>query len=148
MQKELIQQEEKYANIIYQLQNDRMRLRGKDITDKLGKLKKSNGALNEYTKLQKDQQQMKIKLSRDEENTLVKAVENVEHLKTNAKMLMANIKVIDLQKKREDMVKAEQVDMMSQSSALKRIQKMKKGNIHEEKSDCSKTNMNINYMII
>lgn len=51
----MIQQEEKYANIIYQLQNDRMRLRGKDITEKLGKLKKSNGALNEYTKLQKDQ---------------------------------------------------------------------------------------------
>lgn len=50
---------------------------------------------------------MKMKLSRDEENTLVKAVENVEHLKTNAKMLMANIKVIDLQKKREEMVKAE-----------------------------------------
>jgi len=45
---------------------------------------------------------MKLKLSRDEENTLVKAVENVEHLKSNAKMLMANIKVIDLKKKRED----------------------------------------------
>jgi len=84
-----------------------MRLRGKDISEKLGKLKKSNGALNEYTKLHKDQQQMKMKLSRDEENTLVKAVENVEHLKTNAKMLMANIKVIDLQKKREEMAKAE-----------------------------------------
>jgi len=64
---------------------------------------------------------MKMKLSRDEESTLVKAVENVEHLKTNAKMLMANIKVIDLQKKREEMAKAEQVDMISQSSALKRI---------------------------
>jgi len=46
---------------------------------------------------------MKIKLSRDEENTLVKAVENIENLKTNAKLLMANIKVIDLKKKREDM---------------------------------------------
>lgn len=148
MQKVLIQQEENYAYIIYQLQNDRMRLRGKDISEKLGKLKKSNGALNEYTKLHKDQQQMKMKLSRDEESTLVKAVENVEHLKTNAKMLMANIKVIDLQKKREEMAKAEQVDMISQSSALKRIQKMKKGNFTQEKSDCAKTNMNINYMII
>ena len=56
MQKVLIQQEENYSNIIYQLQNDRMRLRGKDISEKLGRLQKSNGALNEYTKLQKDQQ--------------------------------------------------------------------------------------------
>lgn len=84
-----------------------MRLRGKDISEKLGKLQKSKGALNEYTKLQKDQQSMKMKLSREEENTLIKAVENVEHLKTSAKMLMANIKVIDLQKKREEMAKAE-----------------------------------------
>ena len=77
--------------------------------------------MNEYTKLQKDQQSMKMKLSRDEENTLVKAVENVEHLKSSAKMLMANIKVIDLQKKREEMAKAEQIDLISQNSALKRI---------------------------
>jgi len=39
---------------------------------------------------------MKMKLSRDEEKTLVKAVEGVESLKTNAKILMANIKVVDL----------------------------------------------------
>lgn len=103
MQKVLIQQEETYTNIIYQLQTDRLRLRGKDITTKLGKLQKTDGALNEYIRLQKDKQQMKIKLSRDEENTLVKAVENIENLKTNAKLLMANIKVIDLKKKREEM---------------------------------------------
>lgn len=89
-----------------------------------------------------------MKLSRDEENTLVKAVENVEHLKSSAKMLMANIKVIDLQKKREEMAKAEQIDLISQNSALKRIQKLKNGNFTQEKSDCAKTNMNINYMII
>jgi len=34
---------------------------------------------------------------------LVKAVENIENLKTNAKLMMANIKVIDLKKKREEM---------------------------------------------
>ena len=72
---------------------------------------------------------MKMKLSRDEENTLVKAVENVEHLKSSAKMLMANIKVIDLQKKREEIAKAEQIDLISQNSALKRIQKLKNGNL-------------------
>lgn len=79
-----------------------MRLRGKEISQKLGKIQKSKGALNEFSKLQKDKQSMKLKLSRDEENTLVRAVENVEHLKTNAKMLMANIKVVDLNKKRAD----------------------------------------------
>ena len=54
MQKVLIQQEESYTNIIYQLQADRLRLRGRDITQKLGKLQKTDGALNEYIKLQKD----------------------------------------------------------------------------------------------
>jgi hypothetical protein len=91
---------------------------------------------------------MKLKLSREEENTLVKAVENIEHLKSNAKMLMANIKVIDLKKKREEANKSEADDLISEKSALKRIQKLKKGNIAKEKSDCAKTNMNINYMII
>jgi len=51
MQKVLIQQEETYTNIIYQLQTDRLRLRGKDITSKLGKLQKTDGALNEYIRL-------------------------------------------------------------------------------------------------
>ena len=73
-----------------------MRLRGKDISDKLGQLQKSNGALNEYTKIQKDKQVMKMKLSRDEEKTLVKAVDTVGSLKTNAKIMMAKIKVVDL----------------------------------------------------
>lgn len=90
-----------------------MRLRGKDISDKLGKLQKSKGALNEFTKLQKDKQSMKMKLSRDEENTLVKAVESVGDLKNNAKMLMANIKVIDLDKKRKDMARAREEEVMS-----------------------------------
>ena len=148
MQKVLIQQEETYTNIIYQLQTDRLRLRGKDITSKLGKLQKTDGALNEYIRLQKDKQQMKMKLSRDEQNTLVKAVENIENLKTNAKLMMANIKVIDLKKKREEMAQSEMDERNQHHSALKKIQKMKKGELETEKSDCIKTNMNINYMII
>ena len=51
MQKQLIQQEDSYTNIIYQLQMDRMRLRGNEISQKLGEIQKKNGALNQYTKL-------------------------------------------------------------------------------------------------
>lgn len=91
---------------------------------------------------------MKIKLSRDEENTLVKAVENIENLKTNAKLLMANIKVVDLKKKREEMAQSEMDERNQQHYVLKKIQKLKKGELETEKSDCIKTNMNINYMII
>ena len=46
VQKHLQAQEENYSNIIYQLQHDRMRLRGKDVTEKLNRLQKSDGALN------------------------------------------------------------------------------------------------------
>jgi len=40
-----------------------------------------------------------MRLSLDEENTIVKAVENIESLKSNSKLLMAKVKVIDLKKK-------------------------------------------------
>jgi hypothetical protein len=46
VQKHLQVQEENYSNIIYQLQHDRMRLRGKEVTEKLNRLQKSDGALN------------------------------------------------------------------------------------------------------
>jgi len=46
------------------------------------------------------------------------------------------------------MAEAQNQDIASKQYALKRIQKLKHGSVSIEKSDCAKTNMNINYMII
>lgn len=45
---------------------------------------------------------MNIKLTRDDQTQLVKAIENVESLKTSVKMQMASVKVVDLAQKKED----------------------------------------------
>lgn len=50
VQKVLQAQEENFSNVIFQLQYDRMRLRGKEVSEKLNKMQKSDGALNRYIK--------------------------------------------------------------------------------------------------
>ena len=70
-------------------------------------------------------------------------------LKTNAKLQMASIKVVNLQKKKEDILKAQQEEKMNRHFVSKRIQKQKLGaDSLQLKSECAKTNMNINYMIM
>lgn len=70
-------------------------------------------------------------------------------LKTNAKLQMASIKVVNLQKKKEDILKAQQEEKMNRHFVSKRIQKQKLGaDSLQLKSECVKTNMNINYMIM
>ena len=44
---------------------------------------------------------MKLKLSRDEEDQLMKAVKTVDELKSRTRLLMAGIKVTDLKKEQE-----------------------------------------------
>ena len=83
-----------------------MRLKGKDISLRLNKLQKQEGALNEYIKSQNEKQSMNIRMTRENQNTLVKAVENVEGLRQNIKLQMACVKVVDLKKKHEDQQQA------------------------------------------
>ena len=66
-QKLLYMQEENYQNIIYQLQLDRMKLRGHKVTEKLNNLQKSNGALNQYIKKESERKTLNLKLSRDDQ---------------------------------------------------------------------------------
>ena len=43
-----------------------MKLRGHKVTEKLNKLQKSNGALNQYIKKDSERRNMNLKLSRDD----------------------------------------------------------------------------------
>lgn len=63
-----------------------MKLRGQRITEKLNKMQRSDGALNQFIKNQADKKAMNIRLTRDDQTQLVKAIENVESLKTNVKL--------------------------------------------------------------
>ena len=103
--------EENYLEIIDQLQHDRMRLRGQRITQKVNKLKKSDGALNEFIKKQNQKKDLTLKLTREDQNQLEKAIENVDGLRSKVKLQMANIKVVNLKQRQEDMAKAQQEEL-------------------------------------
>jgi hypothetical protein len=70
---------------------------------------------------------MNLKLSRDDQNQLTKAVENVESLKTNVKLQMACVKVVDLKKKQDMFLRASEAEKQAaedaKHSAFKRNQK-------------------------
>ena len=96
---------------------------------------------------------MNLRLSREDQNQLTKAVENVENLRANVKMQMACVKVVDLRKKQDMYLKASEAekkaDEDAEHSAFKRNQKTELPlDDSQFKSDCVRTNMNINYMII
>lgn len=106
MQKLLYMQEENYQNIIHQLQLDRMKLKGRKISEKLNQMKKADGGLSEYIKRHAEQKDINLKISREDQNQLVKAIENVDDLRTKVKLQLASVKVVDLQKKKEDQLQA------------------------------------------
>lgn len=81
VQKSLQIQEENYIDIIYKLQHDRLTLRGKNITERLNKLQKREGGLNAFIKDHTEKNEMKVKMSRENENMLSKAAENVDSLR-------------------------------------------------------------------
>lgn len=120
------------------------------MTNRLNKMQRSSGAFNEYTKKQKEGNCTIARISREEENQLMTAMKHVDQLKTSAKLQMAGVKVIDLKKKREELQQAQEEEKNARESALKRVQRLAgKPDANElGKSDCAKTNMNINYAIM
>jgi hypothetical protein len=84
-----------------------MKLRGQKVTEKLNKLQKTNGPLNQYIKKEGERRTMNLKLSRDDQTQLVKAIEKVDTLKTNVKLQMAGVKIVDLRKKKEDIARTQ-----------------------------------------
>ena len=145
-------QEENYSDIIYKLEHDRMRLRGKDITERLTKMQKQGGALNDFIRANNEKASMNIRLTREKQSQLTKAVENVEGLRQNIKVQMACVKVVDLKKKHQDFLKAaeseKKAEVASKVSAFKRNLKAEGVTDSEFKPDCVKTNANINYLIM
>jgi len=126
-----------------------MKLRGQRITEKLNKMQRSDGALNQFIKNQAEKKAMNIRLTRDDQTPLVKAIENVESLKTNVKMQMASVKVVDLAQKKENFLRAQAEERAARKqSAFKRNQAKALVDPSLDKPDCVRTNMNINYMII
>lgn len=117
VQKTLQIQEDNYADIIYKLQHDRLALRGRNITERLNKMSKQDTGLNAFIKEHNEKNEMKVKLSRESENLLTKAVENVDSLRQNVKMQMAQVKVISLKQKQEFMLRAQQLERQAEKEA-------------------------------
>jgi len=69
-------------------------------------MKKADGGLSEYIKRHAEQKDINLKISREDQNQLVKAIENVDDLRTKVKLQLASVKVVDLQKKKEDQLQA------------------------------------------
>jgi hypothetical protein len=63
-----------------------MKLRGQKVTEKLNRLKRSDGALNEFIKNQKQKKEINLKLTREDQNQLEKAIENVDGLRSKVKL--------------------------------------------------------------
>lgn len=124
------------------------------MTEKLNKLQRSGGAFNAYCKQQKEAASTIAGVSKDEERSMAAAIRKIDQLKSSAKLQMAGVRVVDLQKKRQEMQQAEEDERSGRDSALRRVQRQSRvteNMIAAEavgKSDCAKTNMNINYAIM
>ena len=76
-------------------------LRGEKLLERLNKLEKSGGSMNEYIIQQRERREVVKRLSKDDQGKLENALENVTFLKSKMKKEMALIKVIDLTKREE-----------------------------------------------
>ena len=102
-----------------------MRLRGKDISERLNKMRRTDGALNQFIKNNSEQTVMNMKLTREKQNQLSKAVETVDNLRLKVKQQMASVKIVDLKKQKEEMEQAQlqhqKAQQEAKTSALKRM---------------------------
>lgn len=90
--------EDVYTNTINELQQDRMRLKGKDLMTRLNRLHKDGGAFDQLTNMFKedinrnvdeDDDNMTIKLNRKQQLIMEDAVTSAETLKFRVKKQMA-----------------------------------------------------------
>ena len=64
-------------------------------------LKKQNGAFNELTQRLKEKERIRLCLTKSEKNKIMKAAETVGQLKAKACLMMASVKITDLNKQQE-----------------------------------------------
>jgi len=86
-----------------------MLLKGQKMLERLHKLERENGPMNKFISLQREKKEIAGKLSKDEQNKLESALDNVMYLKSKMKKEMALMKVIDITNKEKDTNKKEYV---------------------------------------
>jgi len=82
--------------IINELQYDRLKLKAKDMTQRVNKLSNEGSA---FSSLLKSFNQVEIRLNQDESNLVQGAIKEVSKLKHGMKKRMACARVVDLSKK-------------------------------------------------
>ena len=120
-----------------------MRLAGKDLNARLSKMSKSGGAFNEYIRSQSDAEAMNIKLTRDKQDLLSRAVHNVDSLRQSTKIQLACVKVVNLKQKREEHENSMQLQKEADSET--KLSAFKSEVSKEKKPSHLKTSTNINY---
>lgn len=144
--------------IISNLQRDRVRLRGQDLTMRLAALQKNNGAFNEMAKQESLKDRIKLSLSDYEEHKLVKAVEKVSTLQQHARISMASVRVPDLKQREEQklerQIKIREGQQESRHSLLKKLNWKEKAASMEQienfegiENSVKRSNMNIGWMV-
>lgn len=87
--------EENFVNIIYELQTDRMKMKGRQIMERLQKLQREEGAFNTLIKRNRQKNELQLKLNAEEQTKLEDTLQNVSLLKSKVKKQMARARVID-----------------------------------------------------
>lgn len=95
--------EDMYVSIIQDLQADRMRMKGKDMTTRLRNLQNDNSAFAKLIKQNQEKENAKpsqsnVKLNAEEQGKIEAAINSVESLKSQFKRKMANARIVDLSK--------------------------------------------------
>lgn len=80
-------------SIIHELQFDRLRLKGKDMLERIQKLNNSSSA---FGTLMKQFNKQEIKLNSNEEAVVTKAIKDVEGLRLALKRQIVKARVVDL----------------------------------------------------
>lgn len=101
MMEQLQNNEDVYMSIIQELQYDRMRLKGKDMTQRIAKLQQEGSC---FSTLMKSFNQVEVRLNQDESNLVTGAIKEVTKLRHGMKKQMAKARVVDLSKKEEPVV--------------------------------------------
>lgn len=121
--------EDQYNDTINQLQADRMRLKGKEMLERLNKLQNKDGAFCRITQQLRDTEKKKeaeqvngvtVKLNKAEQLKVQSALESVETLKFKVKKQMATRRIVDIRPKttvNKDAQQPEEVKEMATSKA-------------------------------
>ena len=102
LQKQLQAAEDAFTGVVTELQRDRLLLKGQNALERLQRLERAPGPMNEFIRLQRERKETAGRLSKEEQGRLESALDNVMYLKRKMKQEMALAKVVDLAKARQE----------------------------------------------